>query len=213
MSRAFAMVPVSLGRDPQWTSLTWSAQWAYLMILSQRDLDAGGIIALRERRWSCLAAKTSTEDVHGFISELHGEGWVCRDQDQEELFVSGYYAGESVHKQPRRVIAAIDAIDRSRSEPVRAVASAELGDLRARPYEPPPPRGIRLLVLERDGYRCVRCGWQPGDPVPIKAGTGRPVYRTLELDHIWPRSRGGPGTADNFQVLCTSCNCSKGARV
>jgi hypothetical protein len=26
-------------------------------------------------------------------------------------------------------------------------------------------------------------------------------------------TRWGPDTADNFQVLCTSCNCSKGARV
>ena len=211
--RRVGMIPCDLDRDPQWVALSTHAQWAYYLLMRQYDVDAGGIIPLRERRWSHRAAKVSPEDVHDFITELHAEGWVHRDCDEGELFISGYFRAESIHKQPRRVIAATEAIANSWSESLRAVASAELGNLLAGPYAPPPPRGIRLIVLERDGYRCVRCGWQPGDPVPVKKGTSRPVYRTLELDHIWPRSRGGPDTEDNFQVLCTTCNCRKGARV
>lgn len=34
----------------------------------------------------------------------------------------------------------------------------------------------------------------------------------LTLDHILPRSRGGPDTADNAIMVCGSCNSSKGGR-
>jgi hypothetical protein len=211
--RHFAPVPCDLDQDPQWRSLAAHAQWAYCLLLTQADVNPGGVLALREARWSRTVAKVSPSDVHDFITELHAEGWVYRDGDEEELFVSGYFYAESVRKQPRLIAAAMDAIAACRSEPLRAVASAELGNLLATPYAPPPPRGLRLLVLERDGYRCVRCGWQPGDPVPTKAGTNRPLYRALELDHVWPKSRGGPDAENNFQVLCTTCNCRKGARI
>ncbi len=35
----------------------------------------------------------------------------------------------------------------------------------------------------------------------------------LEVDHVWPRSLGGPSTPDNLQVLCKACNQKKGASV
>ncbi len=58
------------------------------------------------------------------------------------------------------------------------------------------PDSIRLEVLERDGYRCKKCG--------------SPSY--LELDHIIPRRRGGATSAKNLQVLCRECNRKKGSR-
>jgi 5-methylcytosine-specific restriction endonuclease McrA len=211
--RRFAHIPCDLDHDPAWRALTMDQQWLYLLLLTQPDVSNGGVLAVRETRWSHMAAKTTPELVHELVGQLHAEGWIYRDETKQELFVSGYFRAESVHKQPRYVVSATEAIAECWSRPLRAVASAELGSLLAEPYTPPPTRGLRLLILERDDYQCVRCGWKPGDPVPAKKGTNRPVYRTLELDHIWPKSRGGPDTADNFQVLCTSCNCSKGAPV
>jgi hypothetical protein len=35
----------------------------------------------------------------------------------------------------------------------------------------------------------------------------------LEVDHMWPRSLGGPTTDNNLQVLCKACNQKKGANV
>ena len=37
-------------------------------------------------------------------------------------------------------------------------------------------------------------------------------FRDLEMDHIMPRSRGGADDLENFQLLCRSCNRSKGNR-
>jgi 5-methylcytosine-specific restriction endonuclease McrA len=61
----------------------------------------------------------------------------------------------------------------------------------------PLPKWLRAAVMERDGFRCVRCG----------------ATSPLAVDHIFPWSRGGEDTLDNLQVLCKPCNSAKGAKV
>ena len=61
----------------------------------------------------------------------------------------------------------------------------------------PIPRDVRIEVWRRDGGKCVRCG-------------GR---ERLEFDHIVPVSKGGSNTARNIELLCETCNRSKGCSV
>ena len=56
-------------------------------------------------------------------------------------------------------------------------------------------RKIRQLVINRDGC-CQRCGTEDN----------------LSVDHIVPRKLGGNDSLDNLEVLCASCNSSKGGR-
>ena len=56
---------------------------------------------------------------------------------------------------------------------------------------------LRQAVFERDGRVCRTCGSTDGP---------------FHLDHIFPFSKGGPTNERNLQVLCASCNLSKGAR-
>lgn len=213
MARSFGLLPTSIWNDPAFTSLTPDAQWLYMLLLSQPELDPGGILIARPARWSGFAGGTSPERVQESLAGLEVAGWAYTDVTAGDTFVSGFFEAEHIARQPRRLIGAMTAIDAVRSDKLRAIASAELGGLISEIPAPPPPRGIRKAALERDGYRCRECGWKPGDPVPERKGTGRPVFRTLEIDHIWPKSLGGPDDLDNYQVLCTTCNCRKGARV
>ena len=57
---------------------------------------------------------------------------------------------------------------------------------------------MRFAIYERDGYRCRKCG-----------STGK----DLEIDHIFPISKGGKSEFDNLQTLCHRCNVQKGATV
>ena len=57
------------------------------------------------------------------------------------------------------------------------------------------PKAVRDAVMERDNYTCVYC-----------ASTNNP-----ELDHNEAHAKGGSDDGDNLQVLCRSCNRSKGA--
>ena len=59
------------------------------------------------------------------------------------------------------------------------------------------PRLVQREVWQRDGGRCVECG----------------TKEKLCFDHIVPFSRGGSNAIRNLQLLCESCNLSKGNRI
>ncbi|MGZ2484310.1 hypothetical protein ACVITL_002833 [Rhizobium pisi] len=56
---------------------------------------------------------------------------------------------------------------------------------------------VREAVMLRDGEVCAYCGTEDGP---------------FDIDHIFPKSRGGKNTSSNLTVACSSCNRSKGAR-
>ena len=58
---------------------------------------------------------------------------------------------------------------------------------------------IKDLLYEQQDGRCANCA-------------DRLRKRLLEIDHIIPRSKGGPDTDDNLQLLCGWCNRTKGPR-
>ena len=53
---------------------------------------------------------------------------------------------------------------------------------------------LRFAIYARDGNRCCKCGRATQD---------------LEIDHIYPISKGGKSTYDNLQTLCHDCNVRK----
>jgi len=55
---------------------------------------------------------------------------------------------------------------------------------------------VKMYVRARDKYTCQYCG----EIMP----------KRLEVDHIVPRSKGGPTTPDNLVVSCHDCNQRKG---
>ncbi|MEQ8766962.1 MAG: HNH endonuclease [Planctomycetota bacterium] len=57
----------------------------------------------------------------------------------------------------------------------------------------------RRNIYRRDNFTCQYCGEQPG--------VGK-----LSVDHVLPRSRGGPSTWENCVLACIKCNRRKGAR-
>ena len=76
---------------------------------------------------------------------------------------------------------------------------------RTDPDAPTRSRNIKQVLYLRQGGLCAGpCG---------KDGKGRPLDLDLfEVDHIMPRSKGGPDIDDNLQLLCPTCNRRKGSR-
>jgi len=69
-------------------------------------------------------------------------------------------------------------------------------------YGERPPRRItfgRVNLARRDEYRCQYCG----DTIGVKGTT---------VDHVMPRSRGGPLTWENTVAACRRCNGRKADR-
>lgn len=57
----------------------------------------------------------------------------------------------------------------------------------------------RTRILERDGFRCRRCGTGPQD-------------ERLVVDHVVPVVLGGGSDDSNLQTLCEPCNQGKAGR-
>ena len=58
---------------------------------------------------------------------------------------------------------------------------------------------LRIAVLKRDHYRCVKCGADPKKDKNVR----------LEVDHIIPDSKKGQPVMGNLQTLCFACNRGK----
>lgn len=86
-------------------------------------------------------------------------------------------------KRQRRVERAIAAVQQQNGK--RATAGSRQ----------PIPDDVKMFVWQRDNGNCVKCGSQSN----------------LEFDHIIPVAMGGSNTARNIQLLCETCNRSKGA--
>ena len=67
---------------------------------------------------------------------------------------------------------------------------------RSRNTRRPISKKLRLLVLERDGFRCQLCG-----------KTARETK--LEVDHKIPAAKGGTDSLNNLWTLCFDCNRGK----
>lgn len=61
------------------------------------------------------------------------------------------------------------------------------------------PDAVRAEVLQRDGYRCRKCGWS-------HERWDRADPRFLELHHVHPHARGGDSTAGNLITYCNVCH-------
>jgi hypothetical protein len=57
------------------------------------------------------------------------------------------------------------------------------------------PKAVREAVMARYQNKCVTCG----------------TTERVEIDHIFPVSRGGKSDIKNLQLLCRSCNAKKSA--
>lgn len=63
-----------------------------------------------------------------------------------------------------------------------------------------PSPGLRFAILRRDGFRCVYCG-------------ATPERAALRVDHVIPRSAGGPTEEFNLVTACHTCNAGKAASI
>jgi 5-methylcytosine-specific restriction endonuclease McrA len=210
MVRKSGSIPTSLWYDNLFRSHSASQKLLYAFLLTHPKLNAGGLIVFAHRAWADLVG-SDPDMVRSDIAALGASHLVEVDYEEDEVFVSGYFAAESIGRQPRRAAGALKVLNQSYSKKLRAIGQAELADEVRRGYEHT-PSGVRAVVLERDGYRCCKCGWKPGGPVTAGASS-LGIFRGLEVDHVYPKALGGSSDLSNLQTLCSLCNSLKGAKV
>src|SRR5690606_31814242 len=66
------------------------AQWLFLSVLSQPEVNAAGMLPLRLRRWASLAGDAA--DLERAMAALVVNGWLEVDQDTQEAYLPTFFA-------------------------------------------------------------------------------------------------------------------------
>ena len=129
-----------------------------------------------------------------------------RNVRQDMRIIRGKYRRRATRERnlrPYRIVAiyidnAIDDLSNSKEQIDEFIQKRRAQEQTKAPQQRMPiPDDVKMFVWRRDGGCCVKCGKQ----------------ENLEYDHIIPVSKGGSNTARNLQLLCESCNRSKGGNL
>lgn len=124
--RQYAQIMKRIWSDPDWKRLSMSAQWLYMLAISQPSINYAGVLALTVRRWTGLAADVPLELIHGALSELETARFVVADWDEEELLVRTFIRNDGLWKQPRMLDMALGQALETRSGVSRSELASEL---------------------------------------------------------------------------------------
>jgi hypothetical protein len=129
MARDHARLFIRIWSDDEFTAMTESAQRAYMMLVSQAGVNWAGVLDFRPRRWTQLAADTTTESLDKALRELAAARFIAIDEDHEEVLVRSYMRNDEVYKQPNLLKNALAAVRHVQSRTLRDMLAEELWKL------------------------------------------------------------------------------------
>ncbi len=130
MARNYANLFTAIwARDGEFVRLSCGAQRMYLLLVSQPEVSACGMLPLRLRRWSALAPDTTEGDLRMALKELEEHRFVVVDEDTEELLVRSFTRHDNGYANPRRQPSIRDAANGIESPSVLAVLAEEFEKL------------------------------------------------------------------------------------
>jgi len=169
----------------------------YQPVMIKTLLQSGGEATTEEIATSLLAYDQSQVEYYTLRTKtmvgkvLTNNGVVEPIKDGRQI--TGYRLTEATHTDAQR--AALQAMcDKAIDEHIRKRGGAIWGH--RGPDSGYVSGSIRYNVLKRAKHRCELCG-------------GHEDQVALHVDHIIPRSKGGPDDISNFQTLCITCNTNK----
>ena len=169
----------------------------YQPVMIKALLENGGQATTQEIAKSLLAYDQSQVEYYSLRTKtmvgkvLTNNGVVEPIKDGRQI--TGYRLTETTHTDTQRAALqamcdeAISAFISKRGEAIWGHRGPDSGYVSG---------SVRYNVLKRAKHRCELCG-------------GHEDQVALHVDHIIPRSKGGPDDISNFQALCMTCNTNK----
>lgn len=197
MPRTEARVFTSIWKDPEFLSLSVSAQRLYFFLLSQEDLSYCGVMPLRERRWQPKAAGLTLAELELDIKALEAtqRRFIVIDSDSGELFVRSLLRRDGIWRQPNLLKQARESATQIESQMIRDCLLAELRRL---PLDETPSEQVRTLVADfiadLEQGTAYPNDYPPGNPSgdpltdPNRDPDGNPSGDPSDKDHA--RARG-----------------------
>lgn len=130
MARHYANIATAIWRpEDDFGDLTITAQWAYLMLVTQSDISAAGVLSLNVKRWVGRAKDGTRDAIVGAIQELQAAGKVVYDTDTEELLIRTFVKWDGGYSNRKRRPVILRAAGEVESLALRQVLAREFAKL------------------------------------------------------------------------------------
>jgi hypothetical protein len=132
MAREHANVRLDMWGDRDWRSLSPTAQWLYMVLLTHPKTNRAGVSDWRAGRIAQLAHGLSADDVRKIAAELAERFFIVIDEDTEEVLVRSFVKYDGVLKQPNMTITMVNDWTGVASARLQGVVAFEVQKIRAR---------------------------------------------------------------------------------
>lgn len=125
MARSYANVATAIWRDDEFRVLSIAAQHAYLLLVSQPDISAAGVLSLNLTRWAARTKDVTRSSLRAALEELQAHHFVVVDDDTEELLVRSFVRWDNGYSNPKRRPVIRDASAEIESRALRDALATE----------------------------------------------------------------------------------------
>ncbi|WP_047894803.1 hypothetical protein [Micromonospora sp. RV43] len=129
MSRRYANILTAIWRNDDFRALTGGGQRLFLLLCTQPDISAAGVLSLNIKRWSRCAKDTTPQSIVTDLQELETGRFIVVDPDTEELLVRSFVRWDNGYGNPKRRPVIIRAAQEVESASVRRTLAFEFNRL------------------------------------------------------------------------------------
>jgi hypothetical protein len=129
MARSYAKIATSIWRDDDFKVLSAAEQHAYLLLITQPDISAAGVLTMALARWASRAKDCTRASFREALDGLQDHRFVVIDDETDELLVRSFVRWDGGSTNSKRRHAIRDAAEQIESNAIRRVLAAEFDRL------------------------------------------------------------------------------------
>lgn len=144
MARNYAQIMTAIWRNAEFRALAEAQQRAYLLLVTQPDISAAGVLPLRLRRWADMAVDSSPDGLAQALKALDSVRFIAIDWDAEEVLIRSFIRWDGGFNNPKRRPVIVRAAEETDSALIRRHLAVEfqrcgIDALPGGPPDSPPP--------------------------------------------------------------------------
>jgi hypothetical protein len=138
VARSLGIVKTSIWSDEDFRALCRDEQRAYVLLISQPQINNCGVLPYVLRKWAKLALDDSPEILSSALEVLHEARFIVVDEDSDEVLVRTFIKHDKIESQPRLLEAAKREFLEIESAPIRRTLRESYPQIFAELREPRP---------------------------------------------------------------------------
>ncbi|MER7166992.1 hypothetical protein ABT336_13120 [Micromonospora sp. NPDC000207] len=125
MSRNYANIVTAIWGDPEWRALDERSQRLYLLLATQKNITAAGVLPITIGRWAGMAKDSTPESIRAGLRQLAADRFVAMDAEHEELLVRSFVRHDNGYNNKKRRMVIEAAAGEIESRTLRQVLAVE----------------------------------------------------------------------------------------